>query len=173
MDQQNSLLSSWLHLFWENFFLKYTNTSLSLTIACQSPWTWDAANPQHPNFIFISDLIAKIHFINFSHRCSQWHLLWFLIQLPQKCSKNCLVLFWQERVMLHTRKILFKHTVELLFFHTGTTLRMEGEIRLLWDRATTYHHATIYHGHLISVTNNQTDILSQWHMITTTFYHSN
>jgi hypothetical protein len=91
--------------------------------ACQSPWTWPAANSQHSSHILVFDLTAKIEFVSLdSGFLCDFNTT--LLQMWQKLFS----LFLQERDMLHTRKILLKHR-EIVFCN-GTTLRVEGGIRL-------------------------------------------
>jgi hypothetical protein len=81
-------------------------------------------------------------------------------------------LFWQERIMFHKEKY-FENTWILLILHWHST--QDGgcnQTEVLKGGAATYCRATIYHGHLIMVTNNHTDILSQRQFITPTFYLS-
>jgi len=71
--------------------------------------------------------------------------------------------------MLHTRKVLLKHTEEALFLHWCNT--QDGgwnQTEVLRAGTTTYYEATIYHRRLITPTFCLCDMWSDQYFITAT-----
>jgi hypothetical protein len=109
---------------------------------------------------FYLDLIPYSQ--NTVHRlCSPHFSTDFLaILIRRECRKSYSSYFGKNLNKLHTRRILFKRTGKRLLLH-GCNTQDGGwnQSEVLRDGTATYCLATVYHGHLITPTNNHTDIL--------------
>ena len=134
----------------ENLCHKEANNSPSLSIACQSPWTWCASilgNHKIYNFVLLySQNIFQI-FLTILDR-------FFICDFNSHFAAN--ITKAVRPVVERTRHVTHRHTGKL-FICTGITIRVGGVIRLRFEKQfirDTWSHrqiidvffaATIYH----------------------------
>jgi hypothetical protein len=105
-----------------NFCPKSANNSLSLSIACQSPGTWAAADSRALNFILTSDLTVKIQSMTAA-------LFAIFVPAVRQRSDSHSACFGKSVTCCSQEKHVLPPPPRNGCFYTDTSHRMEGGMR--------------------------------------------